>query len=339
MKIKRNFLFVLLLALSMVMAACGGQQASPAPDNEEGAEEQQQGTQNLTIATGGTTGTYFPVGTAIGQAMSKSDQFKVTAQSTGGSIANLRMIKQGEVELILSAANTGFAGYKGEDPFKEPIENIRAIAGLYPETFQFIVKKDSGMKTIDDLKGKRVAVGSPGSGTERTGKLMLEAHGITYDDIKPEFLGFGEAVTALKDGGIDAAIIGSGVPTAAVVDASSSMEIDLLNVDKEKFESFIEDEPFVITNTIPAGTYEGVDYEVTTAASPAMLLTSTEMDEEAIYNLTKTMFENINVIQEAHVQGKNISLDTALKGISIPLHPGAEKYYKEEGKDVSGIGQ
>ena len=296
----------------------------------------ENGVTNLSIATGGTTGVYFPIGSAIAQAINTHDDYRINTQSTGGSIANMRMVDNDEVELFLSASNTAYAGLTGDEPFDKPIDHIRAIAALYPETFQFVVRKDSGMETLYDLKGKRIAVGAPGSGTERTGRLMLEAHGITYDDITPEFLGFGEAVTALQDQGIDAAIIGSGIPTAAVVDAAASMDIHLLTVDEDVFAEFIKDEPFVIMNTIPAGTYNGVDVDVVTAASPALLLTTEKMSEDDIYEMTKTMFENLSIVQDAHVQGKNITLETALEGMSIPLHPGAAKYYEELGIDVSG---
>lgn len=323
MNIKKNLFMslILVLVLSFFLAACG----------QSGSNKE------LAIATGGLTGTYFPLGTAIGQAMSKDSDFNISVETTGGSVANIRMIDQGEVELLLAGSNTGYAGYTGDEPFEEPVKILRSIAGLYPETFQFIVRKDSGMETIDDLKGKRVAVGAPGSGTERTGKILLEFHGMTYDDITPEFLNFGDAVTAMKDGTVDAAIVASGVPTAAVIDAAASMDINLLTIDRDKLDQFLEGQLFLIENTIPAGTYEGVDQDVLTIAAPAMLLTKESMDEDDIYELTKEMFKNLDIIHDAHVQGKTITLNSALNGLSIPLHPGAAKYYEEQGLDVSKL--
>lgn len=330
MVIKKNIIliFILLLVLSTLVVACG---------SGSGSSSKNKKTVELVIATGGLTGTYFPIGTAIGQAMGENTNFKVTAQTTSGSVANLRMLNQDEVELVLAGSNTGYAGYTGEAPFDKPIKNIRSIAGLYPETFQFIVRKDSGMKTIEDVKGKKVAVGAPGSGTERTAKILFDFHGITYDDIKPEFLNFGDAVTAMKDGLIDVAIVGSGVPTAAVIDAAASMDITLLAVDKEKLKKFLADQPFLTDNTIPSGSYEGVDKDILTVAAPATLLTKESMSKDDIYELTKAMFENLDVIHAAHIQGKTITLENALRGLSIPLHPGAAKYYEEQGIDVSHL--
>ncbi|WP_216830325.1 TAXI family TRAP transporter solute-binding subunit [Alkalihalobacterium elongatum] len=338
MKRFKKFIGTAVVASLMVLAGCGAESGSTNSGNEDGTSQENTASGEVTkmsIATGGTTGVYFPIGAAIAQAINTHDQFQVNTQSTGGSIANMRMIDNGEVELFLSASNTAYAGLTGDDPFDAPIDHIRSITSLYPETFQFVVRKNSGMETIYDLKGKRIAVGAPGSGTERTGRLMLEAHGISYDEITPEFLGFGDAVTALQDQGIDAAIIGSGVPTAAVVDAASSMDINLLTVDEERFAEFIKSEPFIIMDTIPAGTYNGVEVDVVTAASPALLLTSSNRNEDEVYEITKTLFDNLQTVQDAHVQGKNISFDSALEGLSIPLHPGAAKYYEEQGIDVS----
>jgi len=326
---KKLVLLGLALIISVSLVACSNSEKTSGDTDAE-----MQEVNKLSMATGGSTGTYFPVGTGIANAISKSEKFDVTVQTSGGSVANMKMLDGEEIQLGLGASNTTFAGYNGDDPFEKGIEKLRAISALYPETFQFVVREDSGMKVIEDLKGKRVAVGAPGSGTERTGKIILAAHGLTYDDIQPEFMKFGEAVTALKDKAIDAAIIGSGLPTAAVVDASSSMNITLLEVNKEKFGKVVESEPYFTMVTIPAGTYEGVDYDVVTGASPALLITTTDLDEDIVYEITKALFENVKTVHDAHVQGKNVTLENALKGISIPLHPGTVKYYEEQGLDV-----
>lgn len=334
--LKKSFFLVLMVVLTVALGACSKELEAETTKKASG-EKKESGVNSLSIATGGTTGVYYPVGSAIAQAINTDKNYKVSVQSTGGSIANIRMADSGEVQLFLSASNTSFSAFKGEDPFEKEMDKIKSIASLYPETFQFVVRADSGMETVSDLKGKKVAVGAPGSGTERTGRLMLQAHGISFDDIKVEFLNFGEAVTALQDKSVDAAIIGSGIPTAAVVDAASSMDINLLTVDEAKFNAFIEDQPFLISTTIKAGTYEGVDKDVVTAASPAILMTTEDQSEEEIYNITKLLFDNLSIVQDAHVQGKNITLESALDGVSVPLHPGAIKYYEEQGMDVSGV--
>lgn len=286
----------------------------------------------VSLATGGTAGTYYPIGAAITAIITKYvPGVEATAESTGASVANLKMIAAKKVDFIMGAANTSLAAFIGEAPFKEPVKNIRGITALYPETFQFIVLKKSGMATVKDLKGKKVAVGAPGSGTERTANLILEAHGLTYNDIKPQFLSFGEGVTALKDRLIDCVIVGSGIPTSAVVDASATLDITLLSMEKQIADKMTQKYAFLRQVTIPEGTYKGVNIDVLTMASPALLSTYEDMDDETVYQITKAIFSHLDELSSAHAQGKNITLDGALKGMSIPLHPGAEKFYKEKG--------
>ena len=187
------------------------------------------GVERFSLATGGLAGTYYPVGGAIANIVTKFvPGVELTAESTGASVANLKMAGKGEIDFLMGASNTTFGAFSGTAPFDKAVKNIRGIAALYPETFQFITRKSSGIKSINDLKGKRVVTGPLGSGTERTVKLLLSMYGITYDDIRPEFLSFGEGVTALKDRTIDCAVVGSGLPTAAVIDAAASMDISLI---------------------------------------------------------------------------------------------------------------
>lgn len=320
-----------LIVLALIMTAsvftgCG------AKESEEAEAAPVKEVLRISLATGGTGGTYYPVGSGIASILTKNvDGLEVTAESTGASVANLKMIADGQVEMILAAANTSLAGYSGAEPFEAPIDNIRGISALYPETFQFVVLDKSGLKTIDDLKGKRVAVGAPGSGTERTAKMVLEAHGITYDDIDAQFLGFGEAITALKDRLIDCAIVGSGIPTSSVVDASATLDINLLTVNKELTDKLLGDAIYFRYETIPEGTYNGVDHDTLTVASPALMVASKDLDEELVYQMTKAIYENIEDLEAVHAQGKNIKLENANSAMSIPLHPGAERYYKEMG--------
>ncbi|MBN2395034.1 MAG: TAXI family TRAP transporter solute-binding subunit [Candidatus Atribacteria bacterium] len=288
--------------------------------------------ERFSLATGGTSGTYYPIGGAIADIVSKFvPGVELTAESTGASVANLKMARQGEVDFLMGAANTTFAAFSGEDPFDEEVKNIRGITALYPETFQFIVREDSGIKGFNDLKGKKVVVGAPGSGTERTTGLLLGMYGMTYDDIVPEFLSFAEGVEALKDRTVDCAVVGAGVPTAAVIDAAASMDIALVPIDNDVFEQHAKEHPYLAANVIPAGLYSGVDEDIYTVASPALLSVREDISEEVVYNIVKAIFEHTDVLAETHAQGKNIKLENALKGMSIPLHPGAEKYYKEMG--------
>lgn len=326
-------LVLIVTMLGILAAGCGGQQETASEEKEEGEKQQAAEVKRISLATGGTAGTYYPVGSGITAIITKYvDGVEATAESTGASVANLKMIRDGKIDMILAASNTAFAAYSGQQPFDEkPVKNIRGIAALYPEVFQFVVLKDSGLTKVSELKGKKVAVGAPGSGTERTAKMLLKAHGITYDDIEPQFLKFGEAITALKDRLIDCAIVGSGIPTSAVVDASASLDINLLEVDKDVMEEFLKEVSFFRLETIPEGTYRGVNKDVLTGASPALLITDENADEELVYQITKSLFEHIDELERVHAQGKNIKLENAIKAMSIPLHPGAERYYKEVG--------
>lgn len=318
---------IALIAVSTV--GCGTK------DTETNGNKQAEKEENLRIslATGGTAGTYYPIGSGITAIITKyTDGIEATAESTGASVANSKMLRDGEIEMILVSASTALSAYKGEETFEgKPASNMRGIASLYPEVFQFVVLKNSGLEKVTDLKGKRVAVGSPGSGTERIAKILLDAHGITYDDIDAQFLGFGEAVTALKDKLIDCAIVGSGLPTSAVVDASASLDINLLEVDKQVMEGLSKEYVFFRTETIPEGTYNKVNKDILTVGTPALLVTSEDMGEEVVYNITKSIFEHLEEIERVHVQGKNITLENATEAMSVPLHPGAERYYKEVG--------
>lgn len=329
----KKFNKVLLLGMIFVLiltsiVGCGANSDKPSNEGQKEAKALR-----VSLATGGTAGTYYPIGSGITAVITKYvDGVEATAESTGASVANSKMLRDGEIEFILCSASTALSAYQGKETFEgKPVDNMRGIASLYPEVFQFVALDSSGIEKVTDLKGKKVAVGAAGSGTERISKLLLQAHGITYDDIDAQFLGFGEAVTALKDRLIDCAIVGSGLPTSAVVDASASLDINLLEVDKTLMEKATEEYKFLKFETIPEGTYNGVNKDILTVATPALFITSEDMDEEVVYNITKALFENIEELERVHAQGKNVKLETATEAMSVPLHPGAERYYKEKG--------
>ena len=324
---KRYVVLVMLLVFAVTAQTVFG---GGGGEKKEGAAA--PAVRRLSLATGGTAGTYYPIGAAMTNIISKKvPGVEVTAEATGASVANLKMIAENKVDFMMGAANTAYGGFTGEEPFPKPISNIRGMMALYPETFQFVVLRNSGLKTLADLRGKRVVVGAPGSGTERTAKLLLEAHGIDYGDIKPQFLSFGEGVTALKDRLVDCAIVGAGIPTSAVVDAAASLDIGLLSVKQDAFDKVAKDIQYLTMVKIPAGTYKGVNEDVMTAASPALLITRQDMDDETVYRIIAALFDNLGDIQASHVQGKSITLETALNGMSLPLHPGAARYFKEKG--------
>ena len=233
---------LLAVAAVTVVAGCGGSQGG--------------GKQFLNIGTGGTAGTYYPIGGAMAEILNENiEGMNASAQSTGASVANINMLKDGEVDLAIVQNDITYYAVNGTEMFKDnKVDNIKGIAALYPETCQFVTLDSSGIKKISDLKGKRVAVGAAGSGAEANARQILAAYGITYDDIQVQYLSFGEGASALKDGNVDAAFLTAGYPTASVQDISSQNKIRLLPVDKDKAEALIAKYPFYTKTTIPAGT-------------------------------------------------------------------------------------
>ena len=312
---KRVVTAVCALALAVGVAGCGG----------SGEKEQ-----FINIATGGTAGTYYPIGGAIAEVLNKNGM-NASAQSTGASVANINMLKDKQVELAIVQNDITYYAVKGEEMFKEggKVENLTGIASLYPETCQFVVREDSGIKKIEDLKGKRVAVGAAGSGAEANARQILEAYGITYDDVDEQFLSFAEGSYALKDGTVDAAFVTAGYPTASVQDIASQNKIRLLSVGDEQMKKLNEKYPFYTKTTVPAGTYQGFDEEVPTVSVMAILVANDKIDTALGEKLTKAIFDNLDKIAAAHSAGKSITKATALEGMDfITMNEGATKVLK-----------
>ncbi|MCI6283318.1 TAXI family TRAP transporter solute-binding subunit [Selenomonas sp.] len=286
----------------------------------------------LNIGTGGTAGTYYPIGGAIAEILNNNiEGMNASAQSTGATVANINMLKDGSVDMAIVQNDITYYAVNGTEMFTDKkVDNLKGIASLYPETCQFVTLDGSGIKTIADLKGKKVAVGAAGSGAEANARQILEAYGITYDDIDEQYLSFGEGASALKDGNVDAAFLTAGFPTAAVQDISSQNKIRLLPVDPAKADELIAKYPFYTKTTIPAGTYQGFDEDVQTISVMAMLVVNDKVDEKLGYSITKAIFSNLDRIQAAHAVGKMISKENAEKGMSLDMNAGAKKFFDEK---------
>ena len=285
----------------------------------------------LNIATGGTAGTYYPIGGAMAEILNKDIKgMNASAQSTGATVANINMLKDGSVDLAIVQNDITYYAVNGTEMFQDKkVDTIHGIATLYPETCQFVTLDSSGIKSIKDLKGKKVAVGAAGSGAEANARQILEAYGITYNDIEVQYLSFAEGASALKDGNVDAAFLTAGYPTASVQDISSQNKIRLLPVDSDKAEALIAKYPFYTKTTIPAGTYAGFNEEVQTISVMAMLVATDKVDDKLGYEIAKAIFSNLDRLQAAHSVGKLITKDGAMKGMSLPMNAGAEKFFKE----------
>ena len=340
---KKNISRLTAVALSaaMLLTACGGggtaattaaaKQDAPAATTAAAAAPSGDAAK-LTMGTGGTTGTYYAFGGVIANVINGKDVgININVQSTGASKANIYLVNDGEADLAIVQNDVMDYGYKGTDLFAEEgaADQFNTVAALYAEVCQVVATKD--ITSIEDLKGKRVSVGDAGSGVEFNARQILEAYDITFEDIDVNNLGFGDSSDALKDGKIDAFFCTAGAPTTAIVELATTNDINLLAIDDAHAEKLAAAYPFYTTYPIPGGSYKGVDEDVQTVAIKATLIASPKLSEDVVYNLTKAIFENQKEIASAHAKGEELSLEYAVSGISVPFHPGAEKYFKEVG--------
>jgi TRAP transporter TAXI family solute receptor len=299
------------------------------------------------IATGGTGGTYYPLGGALAQALSsKIPNLIVTAQSANASTANLNLIAKHDIESAFVQNNTAYQAYKGIDQFAgKPVKNVRGIATLYPEVIQIVLLKSAGVKSVANLKGKRVIPGDRGSGTAVDAENICKSAGLTFNDFGAlDWLSFSGISQRMKDNQADAGFITAGIPTAAVMELTSTADIDFLNLDDALIKKITDTWPFYAKVTIPAGTYRGQDKAVNTVAVMAQWVTDAQIPDDIIYELTKALWEEgthvlrgdkapsaATIMGQVHAKGKDVQLRTALDGMAIPLHPGAARYYREKG--------
>jgi len=332
---KTNKFVALLIAIVLLVAltaGCGG--GGNEGDNKEATGENPT---NLSMSTGSSSGTYYPLGTAIANVITNADiGLNMTSEATGGSVENARFLGQKQTEVGFVESLIADWAYNGKEMFADSkVENIRGLISLYPNTIQTVVKKSSGINSYADLKGKKVAVGLQGSSSPLAMQYILESYGMSMDDIKPEYLGYGPSMDLLKDNQVDAVMVDAGAPNSSIIDISTQHDVKILSVDEENIAKIKERYPYFSDPTvIPAGTYNGVDEDVITTGSKATLCTRAELSDELVYNILQAMFENKDQIVQVHEKGNSINLETAMDAFSVPMHPGAIKYYEEHGVNV-----
>lgn len=287
----------------------------------------------INVLTGGTSGVYYPLGVALSQIYGKAmPAAKVSVQATKASAENLNLLQAGRGEIAFTLGDSLSDAWKGDEEagFKAPLKKLRGIAGIYPNYIQIVAAADSGIKTLADLKGKRVAVGAPKSGTELNARAIFKAAGMTYKDFgKVEYLPFGESVELMKNRQLDATLISAGLGVAAVRDLANAVKISIVTI-PDTVTQKIGDTAYQ-TAMIPAKTYEGQASEVTTIKVQNFLVTHEGVPVETVYQMTKGMFDNLDTLTASHAAAKAISRADAARDIPVPLHPGAEKYYREVG--------
>ena len=285
----------------------------------------------LTIATGGTTGTYYPLGGDIANLFNQMiPDVRANAEATGGSAANLRKINAGEADLGTVQNDVSYFAYTGTDSFEgEQIQSFSVISSLYAEYVQIVTRADSGINSISDFKGKRISIGAAGSGVYTNAVHVLEAAGLTLDDIDAQYLSFSESADGLKNKQIDAAFITAGIPNAAITELGSSVDVKLISLSDEEVANLIAAHPTYANLKLAADTYE-LEEDVNCVAITALLVCANSLDEELVYNMTKALFEQEGIL--THAKAAEITLDSAFVGVGdLPLHPGAQRYYQEVG--------
>ncbi|WP_375088614.1 TAXI family TRAP transporter solute-binding subunit [Peribacillus sp. RS7] len=320
-KFHKCFILVMILTVTSIITACG--------DSKTGGGSG-SGNQNLSLLTGGTGGTYYPLGGQIGKIISDKTKANITPQTSGASAENMETLRVGEAEIAFSQTDIAAYALEGKEMFDgKPIDNILAISTLYPETVQIVTTAKSGIKSVEDLKGKKVSVGAPGSGAYINAMQILEIHGLSEKDIKGQNLSFDESAEGIQAGNIDAAFITAGTPTGAVEALSVQNDIIILPIAEDKIQALVNKYPYYAEDTIPSGTYK-IKSEVKTVAVKAMLVVKKDLDEDLVYEMTKAVYNNTDQI--THAKGDFITAETALEGLGdMEVHPGAAKYFKEKG--------
>lgn len=330
-----NKRFYILFCILMFLVGCSN---GDQPNQNVGKTDDFQGNSSqagkpLTILTGGTSGVYFQLGNAMAKLYGEKIGAQASAQTTGASAENTAKVSRGKAELGFVMADTVSDAYNGQGNFEKygALKNIRAVASLYPNYMQIVTTKSADIHTLEDLRNKKLAVGALGSGTEIMAKRILEAAGLTYDDVNADFLSFSEGIEGIKNGTTDVAFLSSGYPNSGIMELAAIDDIEMIPVPEELTLKLRQTYPAFETGYIPAGTYKGINENCPTVKVDNLLVTYEDMPNEAVYELTKVLFENLDELRNAHSAAKHIDIKKAAQHLPLPLHPGAEQYYREQG--------
>lgn len=283
----------------------------------------------VTIATGGQSGNYYPIGASLSSLYEEELGATTSVESTGASVDNVNLLDGGRAEMALIQADAASQAYAGEGPFEEPIDSFSAVASLYPQYVQIITTSGTGIESVEDLAGKTVSVGAPNSGVELNAQAITDAYGLSYEDFDAQFLSYSETIDGMRNGNIDAGFFTSGLPNPSVTDLATSEEVSAVPIEGEGLQNLLEGNDYYEENVIPADTYDNTE-DVPTASFANLLVVQNELDEQTVYDLTSTMWQNIDQIQQTNATAEDITLDTAQDSVPIEFHPGAERYYSEE---------
>ncbi|WP_232697730.1 TAXI family TRAP transporter solute-binding subunit [Brevibacillus daliensis] len=322
---KKSGIFLsLTLAVSLALTACGGGSGG-------GSGSGSVTPSSINIATGGTSGTYYVLGGGMAEHIKTGTSITTNVQSTGASVENIRLVRDNDAQLAFVQGDIAQYANEGSNMFKEDgkVESFNVLGALYNETIQIVVSKDSNISSVADLKGKRVSVGAPGSGTEANAQQILEAHGLKFDDLQLQRLSFGDSSKAIQDGQLDAAFQTAGTPTAAITELAATRGVKIISIEDSVIDQIIAKYPYYVKETVPASTYQTLTEDVNTVAVKAVLIVRSDLAEDVVYKMTKSIFESADKL--GHAKAKSIKVEEAKAGISLPIHAGAKKYYDEKG--------
>ncbi len=320
-RFKHLIAIITICAMLFGLTACGG-----------GGDSKDTGSTNTNyvFASGGTSGTYYPLAGAIASEVNKQVGVNITVQSTGASKENVMLLSKKEADYAIIQNDVLDYAYNGTGIFTEKVSGFSTVASIYAEVCQIVVASDSGIQTVADLKGKRVSIGDAGRGVEQNGLQILAAHGLSTDDIVVSRLSFKESGNAFKDGQIDAFFVTSGVPNTAITELAVTRSLKLLDIVGDQAAALMKDYPFYTAVTIPKDVYN-TEADITTLGVRALIVCRSDLSEDEVYKFTKAVYENLESLGQAHAKAKEFKLEEATSGVTVPLHPGAEKFYKEKG--------
>lgn len=286
-----------------------------------------------TIGTGGVTGVYYPVGGATSKIVNDAEVgLRLTVESTGGSVFNVEAINAQQLDLAVAQSDVVYQAYNGQEAFEgKPVSKLRSIMGLHPEPMHLVCQADAEVNSFPDIAGKRINIGNPGSGQLNTVRAMLEVYGMSEQDFEAEYLKAAEAPDYLRDGRIDCFFYVVGIGAAAIQDITTTADVTLVPLDDPVLAELIETYPYYAYATVPAGTYNGQDEELTLFGVKALFVSSTDLPEADVYQIVKAILANFEAFKATHSALANLSPENLIEGIGVPLHPGAERAYREAG--------
>ena len=345
---KKIVALALALCMTASLAACGSsgsssaQSAAPAASSAASASAGQTETKGLTdaerakefitVGTGPTSGIYFPIGGAFATAL-KEYGYQTSAEATNATGQNIQNILNGDCEIAIAMQDVVMQAYEGTDAYadKEPATSLRAMMRLWPNYVQLVTTADTGIKSVEDLRGKRVGVGAANSGVEINARMILNAYGITYDDITPDYLAYGEAIDNMKNGQCDAVFVTSGLPNATVMDLGVSYDMVVVPIDGAGRDKLVEEYPYYAKSVIPANTYNNTE-DVEGVFVYNIMLVREDLSDAMVYDMLEGIFANIDTIKASHnAADKNIDITFGVDDVQLPLHPGAEAFWKDNG--------